>query len=105
MSNRTIELRDPRFYDEFNPEDQVYLVSWFNELEGGTNYKIQREIPRTNRGEDRKNGWLGCTDNINKSSLGLHEIESMEMLTRRATDGIADEVGVKVVLSEVSQNA
>jgi hypothetical protein len=103
MASCTIQIPDPFFYDQFNPGDQVYLISWFNELEGGKNFKIQREIPVTNMsGEERAMGWLGCTNNINKSALGLHEIESMKMLSRRAADGVTDEVGVKFVLSVVA---
>lgn len=103
----TISIPDPHLYDEFNPGDQVYLISWFDEsrARGNDKYKIQKNVPTTNMsGEDRESGWLGCTDSINKTAHGLHEIDSMEMLTRKAKGEIIDEVGVKFVLSEVIEN-
>lgn len=104
----TISIPDPNLYDEFKPGDNIYLISWFNEsrARGGDHYRIQRNVPTTNMGgEERESGWLGSTDNINKTAHGLHKIQSMQMISRKAKDGLFDdEIGVKFVLAEVNND-
>jgi hypothetical protein len=84
MATKQITKHDPDLYHQYNPGDKLILVSWFNEAHpGSSGYSFHDEnfMPATNSsGEIRVEGWLGCTDNINKTSLGWYQIEEIEQL-------------------------
>jgi hypothetical protein len=105
---KSVKVFDPALFNELNPGDKVVLVSSFDE----TRPKVERFslfdekwLPTTNvSGEVKVNGWLGCTDNINKTAHGWHEIEAMEQITKLSESPIAGKrrpevVGVKFTLS------
>jgi hypothetical protein len=87
----SIQIDDPSLFDQYNPGDRVYLISWFDDSRRNREYyKIQTEVPVTNMGGvERPEGWLGSTNNINETAHGLHEIENLLLVERLSKEVIA----------------
>jgi hypothetical protein len=104
----TIQI-DPSIFTSYNPGDRVYIISWFNEsFPSQERFRIQDNMPYTNRGVQRAEGWLGCTNSINETAHGLYEIEELHLVKRLSKDEIAgkrrpEAIATKVVLSKISE--
>lgn len=61
--------------------DEFYLIHVYSFTSG--TYSIGQPFPgRTNMsGEDRVNGWLGCTDNVDRVADGKWVVEKVVKLT------------------------
>lgn len=68
--------------------DEFYLIHVYSPTSG--NYSIGQQFPgRTNMsGKERVNGWLGCTDNVDRTADGKWVVEKVVKLTGRDNEWV-----------------
>lgn len=110
---KTITILEARILEDFKPGDKVCLVESYNNQDRRTFYTLHEDnfLPTKNMsGEICTNGWLGCTDGVDKTAKGFYRIEEINAVEQLSKEPIAGKrrkivVGAKILLTKISDNS
>lgn len=103
MYTKTVTIYDPLFDNQYIAGDKYYLVETFDERQPAKRFHglfSESHTPMTNRGEAKAEGWLGCTDGINQTALGLFEVVDSSIEPSSATRLTLKYCGAKEKINE-----